>query len=578
MAYEAAECCLNFFNSISNYWHLNGSSKNLYKCFLNNSFWQGNKVSVLAFITDTGIFDEKKGIKLREESIKRLCYHFKFRNELKLFPMVGNQKKFELNILTNFYPPNSSTYCANLFHPKTIDDCNSQRDSKIPPVRNENGWVLKGHKDRLIEINNDCLSIFADFLENNIDSVRHTRFPKIHSKNELNVIKKLTEKSIRVGTNKAFFSTVMYDENASQKKGIIKRHTDFNLKPIIISGPHIHCSNPFYQTPKRICNTHRAYDIINIEDISDNYLPRTNYILLKDEANVLGVDYFRMAFRRRLNAEQERTFLPALIPPGVRHIHPVVSCGLLDYNSTLNMLAFSVSIIADYWVKISSKEDFYGADVGQFPLLNFFSNRYFWVIQHVLALNCITVEYSLIWNKIVNEFPEKKFKWLSNDQRLKKMDTCWNDWNPSTPLRDSFSRRTAGIEIDVGVAINLGMTFSDLISIFNSKFELLKLVEADTWYDQNGRIVFTCSKGLSRVGFCRKASKADPIGWEEIKDMKSGTVERTITDDTLPGGPRERTIVYQAPFDRCDREKDYEIAWAEFERRFASTKYTNNTK
>ncbi len=49
--------------------------------------------------------------------------------------------------------------------------------------------------------------------------------------------------------------------------------------------------------------------------------------------------------------------------------------------------------------------------------------------------------------------------------------------------------------------------------------------------------------------------------------MASGTVERTIVDDTLPGGPRERTIVYKAPFDRCDREADYETAWAEFEKR-----------
>lgn len=29
----------------------------------------------------------------------------------------------------------------------------------------------------------------------------------------------------------------------------------------------------------------------------------------------------------------------------------------------------------------------------------------------------------------------------------------------------------------------------------------------------------------------------------------------------------ERTIVYEAPFDRCNREKDYETAWVEFERR-----------
>ena len=50
--------------------------------------------------------------------------------------------------------------------------------------------------------------------------------------------------------------------------------------------------------------------------------------------------------------------------------------------------------------------------------------------------------------------------------------------------------------------------------------------------------------------------------------MQFGAAERTIVDDTLPGGPIERTITYHAPFDRCDREKDYEIVWVEFERCF----------
>jgi len=50
---------------------------------------------------------------------------------LKLFSMVGNQKKFELNIFTNLIPATNSTYCANLFHPKTIDDCNSIRGEKF---------------------------------------------------------------------------------------------------------------------------------------------------------------------------------------------------------------------------------------------------------------------------------------------------------------------------------------------------------------------------------------------------------------------------------------------------------------
>ncbi len=40
------------------------------------------------------------------------------------------------------------------------------------------------------------------------------------------------------------------------------------------------------------------------------------------------------------------------------------------------------------------------------------------------------------------------------------------------------------------------------------------------------------------------------------------------TDDTQPGDSREKTIEYDPPFDRCDREKDYEVVWAEFEKRF----------
>lgn len=89
---------------------------------------------------------------------------------------------------------------------------------------------------------------------------------------------------------------------------------------------------------------------------------------------------------------------------------------------------------------------------------------------------------------------------------------------------------------------------------------MLQQNEQDTWYDRNGRIAFSCSKALPGVGFNRPE-------WERVREMTGGTVARTFTDDTLPGGPRERVITYVAPFDRCDREEDYRIAWAEFDRR-----------
>jgi hypothetical protein len=115
----------------------------------------------------------------------------------------------------------------------------------------------------------------------------------------------------------------------------------------------------------------------------------------------------------------------------------------------------------------------------------------------------------------------------------------------------------------------LGLTLEELQTIYRVQFPVMRQYESGTYYDQEGRIVFTTSKGLVGVGFDRKGKpKTKEPGWEDIADMKTGTVKRTIIDDTLPGGPRERTITYHAPFDRCDRETDYAVAWAEFTRRF----------
>lgn len=68
---------------------------------------------------------------------------------------------------------------------------------------------------------------------------------------------------------------------------------------------------------------------------------------------------------------------------------------------------------------------------------------------------------------------------------------------------------------------------------------------------------------MTNVGFSRPE-------WENgIKGAPAGKkFYRTIMDDTIPGGPVERIIEYVAPFDRCDREQDYETAWKFFEEKY----------
>ena len=107
----------------------------------------------------------------------------------------------------------------------------------------------------------------------------------------------------------------------------------------------------------------------------------------------------------------------------------------------------------------------------------------------------------------------------------------------------------------------------------------MRQYEADTWYDANGRIVFTASKGLPGAGLPRKAIRGDTsytldspthqatntaLGWEDIRNLETGTIRRRITDNTRPSGPFQRWIEYVAPFTRPDREQDYCLAWEAF--------------
>jgi len=267
-----------------------------------------------------------------------------------------------------------------------------------------------------------------------------------------------------------------------------------------------------------------------------------------------------------INATHERTLKSCIIPPGPTHIDGCFSMTFRSLKNLVSFSGFSFSLLYDFFVKTTRKTNFRNEIACLLPIINNSNN---FITCRTLSLNCLSSLYENLWYESFN--PSFTIdRWAKNEPRLNNnyFKNLTSKWIRNCALRTEYERRQALIEIDVLVAMSFHLTLEELKDVYRQIFYGLKNIEKNTYYDQKGCIVFTTRKGFSEIGFPRKSSKINQVGWEDIKDIKSGTVERTIIDDTQPGGPIERTITYEAPFDRCDREKDYEIVWTEFERRF----------
>lgn len=372
------------------------------------------------------------------------------------------------------------------------------------------------------------------------------------------------------------FTSVMWLETGAQNDGTIYRNVHFpeNLGDYIYSGPHFTVGNPLFQASQRNCSTHRAFDNVDLMIIKHNYMQRCNYspFCSMEEYNKRvpktpwGVKYsdcYRIVARRMLNQSGERTLIPAIIPPYVGHVHTVLGFAFNDLGSLVTVAGCMSSLVFDGFIKITGHSDLTFETASIFPYITetWYEKRIKFL---TLRLNCLTSNYADLWKKTF-ESDKKSFLWSKQDVRLdnKPFERLTSDWTWDTPLRTDYERRQALVEIDVLTAMALGMTLEQLKTIYRIQFPVLQSYEADTWYDANGRIVFTNNRSLTGVGFSR-------IEFENgIKGAPAGQkFYRTITDDTQPGGPVHRTIEYVAPFDRCDREEDYETAWRFFEGKY----------
>lgn len=594
--YQQAKGTQSFLNATVNYPQLKGVKTNLYKCFLPQAWRIGGNRGIAGFLHPEGIYDDHNGRPLRAEIYPRLKAHFQFQNQRKFFP-IAHRMKFSTNIY-RCDPCDNIAFdnIANLFAPKTIDLCfDHDGTGRVGGIKldDNSGWDESGHSSRILKIDHKTLSFFAKLYDKYGTPPNQVKLPSLHAKQLVPVLERFATYRYRLGDLRdEYFSTQMWNETNQQKDGTIKPATQFpkDTSQWILSGPHFYIGTPLYKTPRETCSKKGDYDPLDLITLPEDYLPRTKYVpACSDDTYIVCTpkvswveganlepkrvtEYYRLSIRKMISQPGERSLISAIIPPRTGHIHTCISFSYKDNNTLIDASVICYSLVGDFYLKSTGVSNFSPLIHDSLPLLN--SDTRHASVVRCLTLNCLISQYDLLW-KSVWQARFCKNQWsihadsavIHSEYRAKLIPLLdfsffaklTPAWQRNCALRSDFARRMALVEIDVLVAQALGMTLDDLKTIYRIQFPVMRQYEADTWYDQNGRIIFTSNKGLSGVGIAREK-------WNDVRHLPAGSTHiKTYTDNTQPNGPMERTIEYIAPFIKPVREIDYEIAWSVFE-------------
>lgn len=407
--------------------------------------------------------------------------------------------------------------------------------------------------------------------------------PVLHAEEIIEVLTSFNRRKEKIADLKdTVYTTQCWNETNSQQDGTIMARVDFpnDIRAMIYSGAHINVANPYFQTTRRNYQVNSDYDRVDLTDIPANYMIRSKYqpACAMDEYQRRApmtpwkksfLSLYRIVNREMVGCASERTLAPAIIPPGTAFVNTLFGVAYQDDALIPLMEGLECSLPYDFLVKVIGKKHVNYSTNMLFPVVH---SRYEEAIKiRALLLNCLTEFYADLWQHQFNS-SYLSDSWAKIDKRLddKKFSQLTSKWDWHTPLRTDYERREALVELDVLTSMALGMTLEQLKTIYRIQFPVLQSYEADTWYDANGRIVYTINRGMTaKDAQGRKYVGVDKNEWERIKDYPVGKVyAHSFTDDTQPGGPRELTVEYVAPFDRCDREKDYDTVWAFFEKKY----------
>ena len=558
-------CTAEFVGSAPQYPHLQGFQPDLYRCFMEQTWRAESQRGTIGLIhLDTHFTDEKAGL-LRAETYRRLRRHWEFINELQLFPEIDHHNHYSVNIYGNHRSAPGFHNAVSLYHPDTVARSLIHDGSGAEPgFKDDDGdWDQRPHRGRITHVTDAVLTTWHTVLEGLMTPVVQTRMVYAVNRAAASVLDKLAH-APRIGDLGLRFSSGWH-ETGDRKKGYFE--TDWGAPDswddVILQGPHLHVGTPLYKTPNKTMLHNLDWSATDLESLAADAIPVTAYKPIGDryrydcdysdwgdEDNPEPArDYYRIAWRKMAANTGERTFIPAVIPPGSGHIDGIFSAGMPDGGlvSLCSAAGFGLTLAHDFAVRVAPKANIRFSTFERLPVMVGHSLQDELILR-TLRLNAVTDAYADLWSQCWSpQFTHDS--WTGGLAHLRRPDVSaiTPTWTPDTPLRIAADRRQALVEIDALAALMLGLTADELCTIYRTQFAVLYGYDRTTYfYDANGRLVPNSVLSVWR---------------------KKG--ERITTDERTATNQAGNTYVYELPFVTLDREKDMRVAYEHFEQRLA---------
>lgn len=553
-----------YVNHATNYPYLSGLQPDLYRCFMSQTWQHLSPTGAVGLIhPETHFTDEKAGL-LRSATYPRLRRHWQFINELKLFE-IHNLVQYGVHVYQR--PRNIAGFlmAASLYHPDTVQR-SLQHDGSGPEpgLKDQEGhWDERPHAGRIIEVTDDVLRTWHAFLEADDVPVLRTRMLYTVNRGAARVLGTLSVAD-RVGSLGLEFSRG-WDESIDRKKGrfVTRWGAPDSWDDVILQGPHLFVSTPLYKAPRRSMKSNKDWTDTDFEALAPGAIPATSYKPAGDryeydvaytdwgtDAHPLPArDYYRVAWRNMAGNANERTLIPALVPPGTAHIHGVSSVGCPSEDFSLAKLTATAGVLSsllnDFAVRSAPKSTISASTLDRLALPEAQSPLTAALLLRTARLNCVTAAYADLWREVFDPAFCSDV-WAGGASRANRpaLGDVGPEWTAETPLRIAEDRRQALVEIDALVALMLGVTADELCTVYRTQFAVLYGYDHRSYvYDTNGRLVPTEVLQAWR-------RKGDTLTREE----------RTATNQA------GNTYVYELPFRLLDREADMRQAYGHFER------------